>query len=204
MRGRPVRQARLRRNSTRQARREQAPGAPCEHQTGTPSAPCPSHATRCATRARRAATRATPRLTPYASRFQANRPSDLYWVFSRPRAPRHAFRRLIAVRRHRRPQARGQRRDDTEASLADQGRTGHGQDHARRRGRRRARHAVAAVAYQVHHQGPAGSVRIRRRLAARASSVAARRARARARKSATTSSRACCGRHSSRTSKPCC
>ena len=60
------------------------------------------------------------------------------------------------------------------------------------------KHAAAAVAHQVHHQGAAGPVRIRRgeppaRLAAAATS--------RSRTSTTTSSRACCGRPSPPTSR---
>jgi MoxR-like ATPase len=53
------------------ARRARPPGPPDER-SGRSSAP-PAHRPRAT----------APRVTPYARRFQANRPSDLYWVFSR-------------------------------------------------------------------------------------------------------------------------
>ncbi|KAF5292089.1 hypothetical protein FQA39_LY19397 [Lamprigera yunnana] len=46
-------------------------------------------------------------------------------------------------------------------AAARQGRAGHRQNHAGRRGRRGAVHAAAAVAHQIHHQGAARALRIR-------------------------------------------
>mmetsp|Transcript_1095 Transcript_1095/g.2973 ORF Transcript_1095/g.2973 Transcript_1095/m.2973 type:complete len:314 (-) Transcript_1095:1326-2267(-) len=71
--------------------------------------------------------------------------------------------RFRPVRRHGRPDARGACRGHTAAPAADQGRARHRQDDAGRGGRCRTRHAAAAMAYQEHHQGPAGPVRVRRR-----------------------------------------
>ena len=76
------------------------------------------------------------------------------------------------------PDARGERRDHAAAPAARQGRAGNRQDHARGAGRQGARHAAARVAHQVHHQGAAGPVRIRRGEPA-ARFAAGRRARAR-------------------------
>ena len=53
--------------------------------------------------------------------------------------PRHALRRHRHLRRHRRPDARGQRGDRARAAAAGQGRARHRQDDARRGGRARAR-----------------------------------------------------------------
>ena len=107
----------------------------------------------------------------------------------------HALRRHRHLRRHPRPDARGQRGDRAGAAAAGQGRARHRQDAAGRGGRARARPAAAAVAHQVDDQGAAGPLRVRRRVAA-ARLAAGRRARRRHR--ATTSSAACCGRRSRR------
>ena len=112
--------------------------------------------------------------------------------------PAHEVPRLPDLRRHARPDAGGQRRDHAQAPAAGQGRTRHRQDDAGRGSGAGARHAAAAVAHQVDHQGAAGPVRIRR--GEPPARLAARR-RAGARTSTTTSSRACCGRPSRPTSR---
>ena len=96
---------------------------------------------------------------------------------NRPSVPDAPLRRFQHLRRHRRPETRRQRRPDPAAPAADQGRAGHGQDHAGRGSRHGAGHAAAGVAHQVDHQGAAGPVRVRRGVAP-ARFAARRRARA--------------------------
>src|SRR5437660_6714832 len=73
-----------------------------------------------------------------------------------------AIQRLRSLRLHRRPHARGQRGDHAAAPPAGKRRAGHRQDHARRGGGQGARTSAPRMAHQVHDQGPAGLVRIRR------------------------------------------
>ncbi len=80
----------------------------------------------------------------------------------RPHASTDQVPRHRQLHRHARPEAGGERRGHAEAPAARQGRARHRQDHARRRGRPGHGHAAAAVAHQVHHQGAARPVRIRR------------------------------------------
>ena len=103
--------------------------------------------------------------------------------------------------RHRRPQGRRQRLDRARAPAADQGRARHRQDRAGGGSRQGARRAAFDLAHQVHHQGAAGPLRIRR-------GVAPARQPARrqpgSRTSRTTSSAANCGKPSPTTSARCC
>ena len=69
------------------------------------------------------------------------------------------------LHRHRGIDGGGERRDGAVAAAADQGRARHRQDAARGGDRPLAGQAAVRVAHQVHHQGAAGPVRVRRRVA---------------------------------------
>ena len=97
------------------------------------------------------------------------------------------------LHRDRRIDGGGERGDGAVAPAVDQGRARYRQDAARGRDRPLAVEAAVRMAHQVHHQGAAGLVRIRRRVAP--ARFAARRS-ARSRTSAITSSRAISGRPS--------
>ena len=84
----------------------------------------------------------------------------------------HALRRHRQLRRDRGPDARGQCGDRARTSASRQGRAGYGQDDSRLRDRPVAIGAADPVARQIHDEGAAGALRIRRggpaaRLAAR-------------------------------------
>ena len=66
------------------------------------------------------------------------------------------------LRGHRRSRHRGQRRGDARTAPARQGRARDREDDAGGGGRTRPRPAADRVAHQVHDQGPAGTVRVRR------------------------------------------
>src|SRR5260221_1630873 len=99
----------------------------------------------------------------YSSSGNNARTGRLYTIERNPiRKQTHAIQRLRSLRFHRGPHPRGQRSDHAAAPAAGEGRAGDGQDHARRGGCKGARAAAARMAHQVHHQGAAGPVRIRR------------------------------------------
>ena len=70
----------------------------------------------------------------------------------------HEISRFSELRCHPRFDVGGQRCHHLAAPAAGQGRAGYRQDHAGRRSSAGARYAAAAMAYQIDHQGAAGSV----------------------------------------------
>src|SRR5882672_1321177 len=99
----------------------------------------------------------------YSSSGNNARTVRLYTMRRNPTPRRtHAIQGLRRIRIHRRPHPRRQRSDHAPAPAAGEGRAGDGQDHARRGGCKGARAAAAGMAHQIHHQGTAGPVRIRR------------------------------------------
>src|SRR5712691_10787099 len=99
----------------------------------------------------------------HSSRGNNARTARLYTMRRNPiRGWTDALQRLRRVCLYRRPHARGQRGDHARAPAAGKRRAGHRQDHARRGSGQGARPAAPRMAHQVHDQGAAGPVRIRR------------------------------------------
>src|SRR5260221_3936842 len=99
----------------------------------------------------------------YSSSGNNARTVRLYTMRRNPTPRRtHAIQGLRRIRIHRRPHPRRQRSDHAPAPAVGEGRAGYRQDHARRGGCKGARAAAPRMAHQVHHQGAAGPVRIRR------------------------------------------
>ena len=94
--------------------------------------------------------------------------TSIVYTVADPLAPRRRLpdaagkiRRYRYLHRHRRPDARGERRHHPRAAVAHQGRARHGQDHARRGGGARDRRPPHPVAHQVDHEGEPGALRVR-------------------------------------------
>src|SRR6266852_3151170 len=99
----------------------------------------------------------------YSSSGNNARTVRLYTMRRNPTPRRtNAIQGLRRIRIHRRPHPRRQRGDHARAPFAGKRRAGHRQDHARRGSCKGGRAAAPRMAHQVHAQGTAGTVRIRR------------------------------------------